>query len=123
MLQIVPGTIYTKPTQLIAAFGLGIFAQSIKICVDTFVQAHVDDDFKGRVFVLYDMVFNVALVLAATIGALILPANGKSVTILIVLAAVYLLIALAFSLLSRGLALNQGIGPTPRPESTVAAKA
>ena len=40
------------------------------------------DELKGRVFVLYDMVFNVALVLAAVVGALILPADGKSVPIL-----------------------------------------
>lgn len=117
ILQVMPGTIYTKPTQLIAAFGLGIFAQSIKICVDTFVQAHVDDEFKGRVFVLYDMVFNLALVTAAAIGALILPPNGKSATILVVLALVYLLIALAFGLLSRGLSLNKGIST---PEQVLA---
>ena len=66
---------------MVAAFLLGLTAQSVKICVDTLVQAYVDDDFKGRVFVLYDMVFNVALVAAAVIAALILPANGKSVLV------------------------------------------
>ena len=50
-------------------------AQVIKICVDTLVQAHVDDDVKGRAFVLYDMVFNVALVVAATRRAR--PARGR----------------------------------------------
>ncbi len=109
VLQVFPGTIYAKPAQLVAAFGLGIFAQSIKICVDTIVQTHVEDELKGRVFVLYDMVFNVALVLAATIGALILPADGKSVTILVVLACVYLVIAVAFGLLGRGLDLDRGV--------------
>ena len=44
-------------------------------------------------FVLYDMIFNVALVLAAVIGALILPADGVSVPILVVLAIGYLLVA------------------------------
>jgi hypothetical protein len=58
--------------------------------------------------VLYDMVFNVALVLAAAIGALILPANGKSEVVLVCLAASYLLTALAFAVLSRGLDLNAG---------------
>ena len=87
-----PGAIYAKVPLVIAGFLLGLTAQNIKICVDTLVQAHVDDDFKGRVFVLYDMVFNVALVLAAVIGALILPADGKSVLILVVLAVGYLLV-------------------------------
>ena len=91
--QIFPGAIYAKVPLGIAAFLLGLTAQNIKICVDTLVQAHVDDEFKGRVFVLYDMVFNVALVLAAVVGAVILPADGMSVSILVVLAVGYLLVA------------------------------
>jgi hypothetical protein len=63
------------------------------------------------------MIFNVALVLAAAIGALILPVNGKSVPILVALAAVYLLTAAAFTLFSRGLDLNAGTESlkTPAP--------
>ena len=87
--QVLPGAIYTKLPLLVAAFLLGMTAQGIKICVDTLVQAHVDDDFKGRVFALYDMMFNVALVPAAVIGAVILPVDGKSVPIFLVLAAGY----------------------------------
>jgi len=106
--QLLPGAIYAKAPLMIAAFLLGLTAQNIKICVDTLVQAHVDDELKGRVFVIYDMIFNVALVLAAIIGAVILPANGKSVTILIILAAAYLGVAAAFAALSRGLSMNEG---------------
>jgi hypothetical protein len=54
------------------------------------------------------MVFNVALVLAAVIGALILPVNGKSVTLLVVLAIGYLVVAALFAVASRGLDMNQG---------------
>ena len=85
--QLVPGAIFAKVPLLVAGFLLGVTAQSIKLCVDTLVQAHVDDELKGRVFVLYDMVFNVALVIAAGIAAVILPADGRSVLILAVLAA------------------------------------
>jgi MFS family permease len=106
--QIVPGAFYAKLPLGIAAFLLGLTAQNIKICVDTLVQAHVADEVKGRVFVLYDMVFNVALVLAAVIGAAILPVNGKSVPILVVLAGCYLLVAGWFLLTSRGLSMNRG---------------
>ncbi|HYP44015.1 MAG TPA: MFS transporter [Propionibacteriaceae bacterium] len=108
VLQVFPGAIYAKPALLVAALLLGIAAQSIKICVDTLVQAHVHDDFKGRVFVLYDMIFNVALVGAAGIGALILPTNGVSVPTLVALAAAYFLTAVAFTMLSRGLDLDAG---------------
>jgi len=106
--QVLPGAIYAKVPLGIAAFLLGITAQNIKICVDTLVQAHVEDDFKGRVFVIYDMVFNVALVLAALIAALILPANGRSVLILTVMAAAYLLVAVGFTWASRSLEMNKG---------------
>ncbi|MGI8524385.1 MAG: MFS transporter, partial [Nocardioides sp.] len=106
--QVLPGAIYTKPTLLVAAFLLGLTAQVVKICVDTLVQAHVDDEVKGRVFVLYDMVFNVALVLAAAVGAFLLPVDGKSVPTLVVLAGVYLLTGVAFGVVSRGLSLDRG---------------
>jgi MFS family permease len=106
--QVFPGALYAKVPLGIAAFLLGLTAQNLKICVDTLVQANVADEFKGRVFVLYDMVFNVALVTAAVIGALILPDNGVSVPILVVLAVGYLLVAVFFAYASRGLAMNRG---------------
>jgi MFS family permease len=106
--QLVPGSIYARVPLMVAAFLLGLTAQAIKICVDTLVQAHVADEVKGRVFAIYDMIFNVALVLAAVIAAVILPANGKSTMILIIMAACYLLIALWFSMASRGLSMNKG---------------
>jgi len=119
--QLVPGAIYLKTPLLVSAFLLGLTAQNIKICVDTLVQAHVDDEVKGRVFVIYDMVFNVALVTAAGIGAVILPANGKSVPIVATLALAYLLVAVVFTLMSKGLSLDKGteslrtddVAPTP----------
>ena len=106
--QLVPGAIYARVPLMVAAFLLGLTAQGIKICVDTLVQAHVADEFKGRVFVIYDIIFNVALVAAAVIGAVILPASGKSVLILIIMAICYLLITLWFALVSRGLSMNEG---------------
>jgi hypothetical protein len=72
------------------------------------VQAHVADEFKGRVFVIYDIIFNVVLVAAAVIAAVILPPSGKSVPILIIMAACYLLITFWFTLVSRGLSMNEG---------------
>ena len=106
--QVMPGAIYARLTIMVAAFLLGLTAQGIKICVDTVVQAHVADGFKGRVFVIYDIIFNVALVAAAVIAAVILPASGKSVPILIIMAICYLLITLWFALVTRGLSMNEG---------------
>ncbi len=106
--QLLPGAIFTRLPLLVAGFLLGITGQSIKLCVDTLVQAHVDDEVKGRVFVLYDMVFNVALVLAAGIAALILPADGRSVPAIAALAVGYLLLGILFAVLTRGLAMDEG---------------
>lgn len=120
VLQLFPGAIYRRPSLLVAGFCLGLLAQSIKICVDTFVQADVDDDVKGRAFVLYDMVFNVALVVAAVIGALVLPHDGRSVPILAVLAGCYLLFGVGFWLLSRGLDLDRGGESLDEPAAATA---
>ena len=118
--QVLPGAIFAQVPLLIAGFLLGITAQSIKLCVDTLVQAHVDDEFKGRVFVIYDMIFNVALVVAAAIGALILPANGVSVPIILGLAIAYALLAVWFAVVSRNLSMDEGTeslrrNATPEP--------
>ena len=106
--QVIPGAIYARVPLVVAGFLLGLTAQCIKLCVDTLVQAHVDDELKGRVFVIYDVIFNVTLVVAAVIAAMILPANGKSVIILIIMAICYLLIGMTFALISRGVSMNEG---------------
>lgn len=115
VLQVFPGASYTRLGILVAAFCCGVLAQAIKINVDTFVQAHVDDDYKGRTFVIYDMIFNVSLVLAAVVGMLVLPSNGKSVPILVIIAGCYLITGIAFALLSRGLDLDHGSESLDRP--------
>jgi hypothetical protein len=71
--------------------------------------------------VIYDMIFNVTLVVASVIAALILPANGKSVMILIIMAVGYLLVAVAFALASRGVSMNEGtesLQAVPSPSSS-----
>lgn len=99
--QLFPGALYTRPALLVSAFFLGLASQGIKICVDTLVQTHVDDAFRGRVFSVYDVVFNVAFVAAAAVGALVLPTDGKSYAVLVAVAVGYLLTALGYARLTR----------------------
>lgn len=101
VVQVVPGSIFTQPTLVVAGFLLGISSQSLKICVDTLVQAHVDDEYKGRVFVVYDMVFNTTQVLAAVLAALLLPASGVSMPVFLGVAVVFALVAVLFAVRSR----------------------
>jgi MFS family permease len=63
---------------MVAGYAAGLGAQGVKICVDTAVQRHVDDDFLGRAFALYDVAFNVAFVSAAGLAAAIVPKSGQS---------------------------------------------
>ncbi|MGH8862504.1 MAG: MFS transporter, partial [Jatrophihabitantaceae bacterium] len=88
---------YRLPLHVAAALLLGFCAQGIKICVDTVVQRTVEDDFRGRVFAFYDMLFNVALVTAAVVTALALPDDGYAPSSVVVVAAVYLLAAAGYA--------------------------
>lgn len=90
----------TKPVIFVASFFIGISVQAFKICVDTLVQAHVDEEFKGRAFTFYDMAFNSALVLAGVVAALTLPPTGLSVLGFVAMAALYAACAVAMAVVS-----------------------
>ncbi|MFD5764506.1 MFS transporter [Streptomyces sp. NPDC127049] len=79
---------------LVAAFVLGLITQGAKIATDTVVQTNVDDAFRGRVFSLYDVLFNVAFVAAAGVASLMLPPDGRSPLLIALVAAGYAAIAL-----------------------------
>ncbi|MFD9910263.1 MFS transporter [Streptomyces sp. NPDC059063] len=82
---------------LIAAFVLGLTTQGAKIATDTVVQSAVDDGFRGRIFSMYDVLFNVAFVGAAAVAALMLPPDGKSIPLVASVALIYLAIAVAMA--------------------------
>ncbi|MHB1614673.1 MAG: MFS transporter, partial [Actinomycetes bacterium] len=58
---------------IIGAGLLGIVAQSLTIGVSAIVQLDIDDAYRGRVFALYDIIFNVSFVLATIAAAAALP--------------------------------------------------
>ena len=99
--QLFPGSLFTEPALLVAAFFLGLASQGIKIVVDTLVQTHVDDAFRGRVFSLYDVIFNVAFVAAATVAGFVLPTDGKSYAVLAGVALGYALTAVWYAHVTR----------------------
>ncbi len=99
---IAAGGLPFRQVPLIAgAFALGLSAQSVKICVDTTVQEEIDDHYRGRLFAVYDMLFNVTYVGAAAVAATLLPASGKSVPVMACVAAGYVLAAVTFRWRSR----------------------
>ena len=99
--EIAFGLPFTQGPMIIGSFLLGVVSQATKICVDTTIQETVDDDFRGRVFSLYDTMFNVAFVVGIVIGAVWLPATGKSHLLLILMGILYALTAVWYAQASR----------------------
>lgn len=74
---------------LVNGFILGLVSQGVKLSVDTIVQQTIGDAYRGRVFSVYDMLFNATLVGAAAVAALILPMSGRSYGAAAALAVTY----------------------------------
>ncbi len=80
----------------VSAVLLGLSVQGAKIAVDTIVQRDTDDDYRGRAFSLYDMLYNAAFVGAAALAAVVLPDAGWSRAVFAALALAYVATALAY---------------------------
>jgi MFS family permease len=87
--QLVAGLPYSMPALLPGALVLGFAAQGAKICVDTTVQEEIEDDYRGRVFSLYDTLFNLAFVAACVFTAFTVPDTGKSYPMLFLVVGGY----------------------------------
>jgi len=81
----------TPLTLACAAFLTALFGQSLKVTNDALVQSKIDDIYRGRVFSVYDVVVNGAIVSGAVIAALLLPDSGDTYLVPLIVAAVYLL--------------------------------
>ncbi|MEU1899986.1 MFS transporter [Nocardiopsis dassonvillei] len=80
----------------VAAFALGFVSQGVKVTVDTLVQRHVDDAFRGRVFSVYDVLFNATFVLGAALAAALVPPSGVNPAVVVAMAAAYLVMGAAW---------------------------
>ncbi|MBC3989031.1 MFS transporter [Streptomyces sp. AC563] len=90
VLEPVLGLPFAPAPMMVAAFVLGLTTQGAKIATDTIVQSSIEDAYRGRVFSLYDVLFNVAFVGAAGVAALMLPPDGASAPLVLIVAALYL---------------------------------
>jgi MFS family permease len=95
------GLPFTPAPMMAAAFVLGLTTQGAKIATDTVVQSSIDDGFRGRIFSLYDVLFNVAFVGAAGVAALMLPPDGRSVPLVGTVAVIYGAVAAAMARFER----------------------
>ncbi len=67
------------PAIVLGSFTLGFAGQTVKISGDTWLQRDVDDDFRGRVFSVYDVVLNIGLVSGICVAAFSAPDSGVAV--------------------------------------------
>jgi MFS family permease len=84
----------TRLTLFIPAFFASACGQALKVTSDALVQSKIDDYFRGRVFAVYDVSVNGAIVAFALFSALVLPASGKSLFLPFFISAIYLLVGI-----------------------------
>jgi MFS family permease len=91
----------TLPTILAAAFVLTAAGQVIKLCVDSAAQQDVGDETRGRVFALYDTLFNITQVVAVALAASVVPPDGQARWLVLVATALYLVGLVGYLLVLR----------------------
>jgi MFS family permease len=79
------------PTILVGSFLLTFAGQVVKLCVDAAVQGEIGDEVRGRVFALYDTLFNATQVAAVSAAAAVVPIDGRSPGLIVAATAAYLL--------------------------------
>jgi len=84
----------TQITLAATAFLTSFFGQNVKVTNDALVQSKIDDYFRGRVFAVYDVLVNSAIVLGGLIAALLLPTSGISMWVPLCVSAAYFLTAI-----------------------------
>jgi MFS family permease len=109
------GPTFNQVAFLVIGFGLGVVAQSVAICATTILQEQMEDSYRGRVFALYDMLFNVPFVICAVAAAQVLPDTGKSYPLVIAAGGGYLAAGLVYLLVSR-----HELTPPPPPGGSLA---
>jgi MFS family permease len=78
------GFFVTQVSVLVASFAIGLTFAWKKIPVDTLVQASLPDGYRGRVFAVYDVAYNLARVFAALLAIPLIPALGAEGTVALV---------------------------------------
>ncbi|WP_252445768.1 MFS transporter [Pseudonocardia humida] len=89
------------PAVFVAAYVLGLVGQVLKLCTDAAVQGEAGDGVLGRVFAIYDIVFNVGFVAAVTAAATLSPPDGRAPALLAASAGLYLVGLLGHDLVLR----------------------
>jgi len=94
------------PVMVLCGFLLGAAGQVVKLCADTAMQIDVDDALRGHVFTVQDALFWMAFIVAISLAATVIPADGHEPALALAGSVVYL----------AGLAAHASIGRrAPQP--------
>jgi len=84
----------TEIALALTGFFVALCGQNVKVTNDALVQSKIDDYFRGRVFAVYDVMVNGAIVSGGLIAALMLPTSGVTPWVPALVSTIYLLVAL-----------------------------
>lgn len=85
----------SEPILLFTGFLTGACGQGVKVTNDALVQSQIVDQFRGRVFAVYDVIVNSAIVTGALVAALLMPKNGAGGSLPLLVSLSYLFVAIA----------------------------
>jgi MFS family permease len=103
------GLTFNQVCYIIMGFCLGLAGQGIAIGATTILQEQLPDDYRGRAFSYYDMMFNITFAVAALISVPFMPLSGHSPVLIGVIAVGYALVAVVYWLTGRHSA-GPGVG-------------
>ena len=84
----------TEIALALTGFFVALCGQNVKVTNDALVQSKIDDYYRGRVFAVYDVLVNGAIVSGGLIAALMLPTSGVTPWVPALVSVSYLLVAL-----------------------------
>jgi MFS family permease len=90
------GEIFSQVSYIIMGFGLGLAGQAIAIAATTILQEQVADDYRGRAFSYYDMMFNITFAAGALISVPFMPRSGHSPALIAAIAIGYAVVAAVY---------------------------
>jgi MFS family permease len=90
------GETFNQFGYLAVGFLMYLARQSVAITSVTILQEGIEDGFRGRVFAFYDMLYNAAYAIGAALFAVFMASDGKSPVVVAVVAAGFLVAAVAY---------------------------
>jgi MFS family permease len=90
------GETFAQVGYLAIGFLIYLAKQSVAICSTTILQQDIEDAFLGRAFAFYDMMFNTTIAAGALVFAPFMPLDGRSQSLIVVLAIAFAVTAAAY---------------------------